>query len=124
MAILGGAILLLALLELASILFVPCLLGLFYLKYKLSHPTGEQWEQYFKTISNCGYLVRFYAICLVPLLAVSALGYFLFGLFGFQHPALLGRADLCVGRGTNHAEAQAPQAGAVGKALFSCGGWR
>ena len=33
MAILGGAILLLALLELASILFVPCLLGLFYLKY-------------------------------------------------------------------------------------------
>ena len=97
MAILGGAILLLALLELASILFVPCLLGLFYLKYKLSHPTGEQWEQYFKTISNCGYLVRFYAICLVPLLAVSALGYFLFGLFGFQHPALLGALTFALG---------------------------
>ena len=52
MAILGGRRILQTLLELASILFVPCLLGLFYLKYKLSHPTGEQWEQYFKTISN------------------------------------------------------------------------
>ena len=33
----------------------------------------------------------------MPLLAVSALGYFLFGLFGFQHPALLGALTFALG---------------------------
>lgn len=97
MAILGGILLLLGLLELASLLFVPCLLGAFYLKYYLSHPTQAQWEQYFQTLSNCGYLVRFYVICLIPLLAVSALGYGLFGLFGFHHPLALAGLTFAVG---------------------------
>ena len=41
MAILGGILLLLGLLELASLLFVPCLLGAFYLKYYLSRRSGS-----------------------------------------------------------------------------------
>ena len=94
MAILGGILLLLGLLELASLLFVPCLLGAFYLKYYLSHPTQAQC---FQTLSNCGYLVRFYVICLIPLLAVSALGYGLFGLFGFHHPLALAGLTFAVG---------------------------
>jgi hypothetical protein len=97
MRIIGGIVLILALLELASLLFVPCLMGVFYLKYLFSHPTAEQWDVYFQSISNRGYLVRFWAICLVPTLVVSVLGYGLFGLFGFSHPALLGLVTFLLG---------------------------
>ena len=97
MRIIGGIVLILALLELASLLFVPSLMGVFYLKYLFSHPTAEQWDAYFRSITNRGYLVRFWAICLVPTLAVSVLGYGLFGLFGFSHPVLLGLVTFLLG---------------------------
>ena len=86
MKLAGLAVLIFALLKAADFLFVPILLGVFYLKKKLFRMDEDKWDIYFNKLSCGGYAVRFLLIYLFALVLVCAGGYFLILFFEFEAP--------------------------------------
>lgn len=93
----GLLALLLGLQAAASLLFIPALLGAFWVKKKVCRMDGEKWETYFRGISRRGWLLRFFAVYLPPLLLVSGGGYILFRAFSFSYPLGLAAFTFCLG---------------------------
>lgn len=87
--LLGYAVLCRVLIAAAGLMFAALLLGIFWLVHKTRHMEGEQWEQYFRSISTTGLLLRMGAVMAAALAAVTALSCPLFAGLGFQQPELL-----------------------------------
>ncbi len=93
----GLLALLLGLQAAASLLFIPALLGAFWVKKKVCRMDGEKWETYFRGISHRGWLLRFFAVYVPPLLLISVGGYFLFRAFSYPSPFWLAVLTFCLG---------------------------
>ena len=73
----------------AGLLWAGMLLGIFYLAHKVGHMEGDRWEQYFRSVSTAGLLLRMGAVMAVALAAVAALSCPLFHRMGFAEPVKL-----------------------------------
>ena len=87
--LIGYAVLCRVLIAAAGLVFVALLLGIFWLAHKIGHMEGERWEQYFRSVSTAGLLLRMGAVMAAALAAVAAISVPLFARLGFQEPELL-----------------------------------
>ena len=87
--LIGCAVLCRVLTAAAGLLWAGLLLGIFWLAHKIGHMEGERWEQYFRSISSAGLLLRMGAVMAAALAAVALLSVPLFARLGFQEPELL-----------------------------------
>ena len=89
MGIVGGVLSFYLLQKLAALLAVGSFLLAGWIKDKISHMDGEKWDQYFRTLSNRGYVAVFFVFYTVPHLALGWAGYLLYSHFRFPAPAVL-----------------------------------
>ena len=85
----GYAVLCRVLVKIAGLLWAGLLLGIFWLAHKLGHMEGERWEQYFRSVSTAGLLLRMGAVMAAALGVVAVLSCPLFARLGFPEPELL-----------------------------------
>lgn len=97
MRILGLIVLIYSFTSLSGLLSIGLIMGSFALKKKASNMDGEKWDLYFKSMSNCAYVLRFGLLYLISLSLIVALSYFVFGAFHFENPIVLSGLTLILG---------------------------
>lgn len=95
--VIGYAVLCWVLTAVAGLVFAGLLLGIFWLAHKVGHMEGERWEQYFRSVSTAGLLLRMGTVMVLALALVAACSRPLFGLLGFQEPGKLAALFLVAG---------------------------
>ena len=95
--VIGYAVLCWVLTAVAGLVFVGLLLGMFYLAHRIGHMEGERWEQYFRSVSTAGLLLRMGTVMALALGLVAACSCPLFDLLGFQEPEKLAALFLVAG---------------------------
>lgn len=74
---------------LSGLLFLGALLAAVWLKHRVFHMNGEQWEAYFRSLPTARLLLRGGTLLLVVLILVALGGFYLFSKLGFSNPGLL-----------------------------------
>lgn len=97
MRIIGLIVLIFILIKAAALLFAPFMLAFMAAKKALCHMDEKKWMEYLGRLTHAGFAVRFFLIYLVPMVIVSALGYLLFALFGYENPLGLAALTFAVG---------------------------
>lgn len=89
MRYLGLFVLIYAFISISGMLFVGLILTSFYLK-KIVHNMDEaKWNAYFKSMNNTAYLIRFWIVYLISLIATVVVEYYVLLAFGFECALLL-----------------------------------
>ncbi len=84
MKYIGLIILMYALVALSGLLFIGVLLGSFWIKKNISNMNEVKWEDYFKSMSNTKYILKFCFIYLIALIIVTILSQYIYGAFNFK----------------------------------------
>ena len=84
MKYIGLLILMYALVALSGLLFIGVLLGSFWIKKNISNMNEVKWEDYFKSMSNNKYILRFGFLYLIALIIITILSQYIYGAFNFE----------------------------------------
>lgn len=97
MRCLAFAFLVYAFIEISALIFVALLLTTFYVKKKVSQTDEVKWDLYFKSMPNTAYLIRFWVLYLISLIAISVVGYYIFTAFAFEGAMFLCALTIILG---------------------------